>query len=139
MSAEKENKFVKYKSCPVLKQNENGVETKVSMLLDENSLTYYDANSYSHLENDYTCKETSEKIGKKWWRDKERFINGMISILAFSIIFAMCFVIMFTLRMSDTIDERVRQKYRYEYSTNVILTVMTNTSTVILDTGGINS
>ncbi len=55
--------------------------------------------SYSYLKQDslnWDSTKIEDKIKNK----------RLISILAFFIIFAMCFVIMYTLRMSDMIDEK---------------------------------
>lgn len=119
----------KHKSYPDLNHVElKDLSESPSIFVEDYSDS--DANSYSHLEYDFSWHERKKKA---------KLANSLISLLSFLIIFAMCFVIMYTLKMSDMIDEKVRQKYRYEYSSNIILTVMTNTSTVILDTNGIDS
>jgi len=62
-------------------------------------------NSFSYLNN--TDSQAWGSI--KSIRNKEKN-KRLISILAFFIIFAMCFVIMYTLRMSDMIDEKGKDR-----------------------------
>jgi len=65
-------------------------------------------NSFSYLNN-----ADSQAWGSiKSTRHKEKN-KRLISILAFFIIFAMCFVIMYTLRMSDMIDEKGKDRKEF--------------------------
>lgn len=69
-----------------------------NLSVQNNELKTDEGDSYSYLNYDPEIWDIN--------RRKKKIGNRLISILAFMIIFAMCFVIMYTLRMSDEIDEK---------------------------------